>query len=306
MLTGPPLVVPGPDQQDRQRQPVPRQRLRQRHEIGVDAGLLEAEERAGAPAPGLDVIDHQQRPVVPGDRRDPAQPSRRGDVQPTFALDRLEDDGRRWVDAARRVVQDAPQQVGRVDVVEVAVERHPCDAGQCHLWAHAVVAVARRRQRPRGHPVEGVREGDHVAATGDLPRELETGLHGVGTGRTGELHVVVEVARLQDVVDQRRQEPLLGLGEQVEAVGDAAALDVVDQRHCHVRVVVPVVEGARSGQEVDVLPPLRIDQHRAVGGAQHRRDQSAVAADPRLPCRGHGWRVHRRRQCRDHGFPPPR
>lgn len=99
-----------------------------------------------------------------------------------------------------------------------------------------------------------VGEGDHIRAPGDLAREFQRRLDGIGAGRSRELYPVIEPPRLKDMGDEGLEEGGLCHREEVETVGDPVARDVIDQRLLHVRVIVPVVQGGTAGQEIDELP----------------------------------------------------
>ncbi len=131
--------------------------------------------------------------------------------------------------------------------------------------------------------MEAVGEVDHVLAAGGLAGDLERGLDRVGAGRAGELHdVVVKAARRQDDVVHRLEELLLGGGVQVEAVGDAVLHDVVDERGLEDRVVVPVVERAGAGQEIEIALAVDVAQLGAAGVVEQRREAAGVGAHVRL------------------------
>ena len=79
--------------------------------------------------------------------------------------------------------------------------------------------------------MKAVGEVDDVGAAGGLAGDLQRRFDGVGAGRAGELHdVVVETARREHDVVHGLEEPFLGVGIQIETVGDPILLDVVDQR----------------------------------------------------------------------------
>src|SRR5690606_37823831 len=90
-----PLVEARANERHREGQAHAGERLGERHDVGLDAGALEAEERAGAAAAGLDVVDDEQRAVPACDRFDAAQPGIARHVETALALDRLDDDRRR-------------------------------------------------------------------------------------------------------------------------------------------------------------------------------------------------------------------
>ncbi len=141
--------------------------------------------------------------------------------------------------------------------------------------------VAGGGQRANAAAVEAVGETDDVVAPGDLARQLHRRLDRVGAGRAGELHAVVaHAARLEDQPVEGLEETLLGFGVHVQAVGDAVALDVLEQRLLEHRVVVPVVERAGTSEEVDVALAVLSDQFGALGLLEDHGEGTAVAANP--------------------------
>jgi hypothetical protein len=90
---------------------------------------------------------------------------------------------------------------------------------------------------------------------------------------------VVESARRQDVLLEDLQEVALGGGGQVEPVGQAVLLEVLDQGLLDALRVVPVVERPGSGEEVDVAGAVVGDQEVALGGGEGRGEGTGVGAD---------------------------
>ncbi len=206
-----PLCSPGPqtsssrlEQRQCHRQTVAADRLRQRDDVGRDAGDLEGEERAGAAAAHLDVVDDQQDVASLAQIGERAQPFGAGDVDAAFALHGLDDDRGGAVEAAAGVVEHALEPLEVLgDSVEVVVERHRGGVHQRDAGTGALHGVAGDRQRAERHAVEGVGEVDDRLAPGDLAGQLQCGLDRVGAGRAGELDLVVEPARLEDVLLER-------------------------------------------------------------------------------------------------------
>ena len=158
---------------------------------------------------------------------------------------------------------------------EIVVERHRGGVAQRHAGGAAEILVAGDRQRAHRHAVETVGEVDDVGAAGGLAGDLQRRLDRIGAGRTGELHdVVVEPARRQDDVLHRLEEALLGFRVQIEAVGDAVLLDVVDQRLLEDGIVVPVVQRAGAGEEVEVAAAMHVPQ---LGTARMIEDGREIA-----------------------------
>ena len=250
---------------------------------GVMPGLLEGEERAGAAAAHLDVVDDQQHVAALAQVGEGAQPLRAGDVDAALALDRLDDHRGGLVEAGALVLQQPlePQEVRHL-AVEVVVERHRGAVHQRDAGAGPLHRVAGDGERAERHAVEGVGEGDDRLAALDLAGQLQRGLDGVGAGRAGEHDLVVQVARPQDDVLEALQEGALGGGGHVQAVGDAVTLQVVEQRAFEHRVVVAVVERAGAGEEVEVGVAVLVVHAAALRAVEDGGPAAAVAADLRL------------------------
>jgi hypothetical protein len=60
--------------------------------------------------------------------------------------------------------------------------------------------------------------------------------------------------------------------------------EVGEETVLEIRIVVPVVESAGAAEEVDVAPPLLVDQMVAPGRGEHCRKGAAVDADFGLQC----------------------
>ncbi len=118
----------------------------------------------------------------------------------------------------------------------------------------AVQRVAGDREGAQRSAVEAVREADDLAAASDLSGELERRLDGVRSSRPGKLYAILEAARAQDELIERGQEIPLGRGEHIQRVHDAVTGQILDQGLPQHGVVVPVVERAGTGEEVEVGP----------------------------------------------------
>jgi len=64
------------------------------HHVGLEVLVLEGEPLAGAPEPGLHLVDHQERPVLGAQVTQAAQVVRRRDHHTALTLDRLHQDSR--------------------------------------------------------------------------------------------------------------------------------------------------------------------------------------------------------------------
>ena len=115
-----------------------------------------------------------------------------------------------------------------------------------------------------------------LGTPGRLARQLQRRLDGVGTGRAGELDLVVPAAWLEQVALDRFQELALGGGVQVEGVGHAVGRQIRDQRIAHARVVVAIVQGAGAGEEVQVFAAIFAADPAALGGIEHQGQVAAV------------------------------
>src|SRR5690554_8095858 len=75
------------------------------------------------------------------------------------------------------------------------------------------------------------------------------------------------------------EKALLGFGVHVQTMGQAIAVQILDQRLLDDRVVVPVVEGAGTGEEVDIGLAFGGDQLGATRLLEYHREGTAVAAN---------------------------
>src|SRR5690554_393335 len=250
-------------------------------DVGLDAGFLKAEEVPGAAAAGLDVVDDQQYIVLAADLLQVAQPFGRGHVEPAFTLYRLHDDRGREVAAATVVGEHLVEVLGGVGVLaHVAVKGNVGDPLQVDAGAFPVETVGGGGHRAQGDAMEAVAEGNDLGAAGDLAGNFQGRFHAVGAGRPGELgHVVFHAPGNQDVVPQGLQESGLGLGVHVQAMGDAVFFDVGQQRFLQDRIVMAIVEGAGTGEKVQIAIALVVIQVAALSAVENHRKGAGVAAN---------------------------
>src|SRR5699024_10947533 len=262
VLAGLPDVQLRLDEGQRERVAVAADRLREGDHVRVDAGLLEAEELTGAAAAHLDVVHAQQDLVLLAQIGQAAQPLGAGGVDAALALDGLDDPRGGPVQAAAAVRAPTPAVPEvRSDLAEVLVEAHRPGAHQRDAGAAALHRVAGDGQGAERHAVEAVGEAHDGLAAGDLAGQLQRRLDGVGAAGAGEGDLVVQAAGLEDLLVEGLEELAAHVGEHVQAVHDAVLEVVVDDDLLELGVVVAVVQGAGTGEEVDVLLAVLGGQH---------------------------------------------
>ena len=96
-----------------------REALRQRHQVGLDAGVLHCEHSPGARETGLDLVDHEHDAVLIAELAQGLQELRRRDVEPTLAHHGLDDDrgDPRRLDVVLEDVLDGLKAVGDAHAV---------------------------------------------------------------------------------------------------------------------------------------------------------------------------------------------
>ena len=144
-------VGAGPARADRQ---TVAERLRHRDDVGADvAAVLEPEPAAGAPEPGLHLVDDEQRLALVAEPADRLEVAGRRGLHAAFALDRLEQD------RADPLVHRRGQRVeiGELDLAEARRQR---------LERLLLLGLAGRRERAERAAVERVVRREHVEALG--------------------------------------------------------------------------------------------------------------------------------------------
>ena len=279
-----PLVEFVAHDHDGKRQAKAAERLGQGDDVWLDAHLFKAEEGAGSTAAGLNVINNQQHVVLAAQFFQFAHPVGRCGIQAAFALNHLNNYCSRLVDTAARVAEHLVHHGDGVDLVtEVVGVGHAADVSQRYAGSAAVMAVTGGSQCTDGATVEAIGKADDIAAAGYLASQFQGCFNGVGAGRAAELDLVrAQATRLQDHAVEGLQEALFGVGVHVQAVGDAVIFQVLDQRLFQDRVVVPVVQGAGTGQKVDVALAFAGHQLGATGLLEDHRERAAVAANIRF------------------------
>ena len=90
---------------------------------------------------------------------------------------------------------------------------------------------------------------------------------------------MIHVARLEDHFLEALEEARLGAGVHVQAVGHAVIGQVADQCPLHVVGVMAVVQGAGTGEEIEIFAAGLVPHAVAAGPFEGRGEAAAVAAD---------------------------
>ena len=203
----------------------------------------------------------------------------RRDIESAFALHRFDEHRRRTVNAAGRVVEEAFELRCGIDVIaHVAIVKGTRDAFERELRADAVMAIAGCGERTQSDAMKSVGEGNHVGSSSHLACQFERGFDGIGARWSGELQLVAQVARRQNMTDEGVDEIRLGAGVHVEAMHDPVGCDICDQTLHHVRIIVTVIERAAPREKVDIGSAGRIDQRAVCRMGESHVERAAVAA----------------------------
>src|SRR6266487_273794 len=235
----------------------PREGLRQRQEVGLDAPPFDGEEAARAAHARLHLVEDQERAGPVADLAGGGQVFRRRDVDAAFALDRLQQDGRRLV------IDGAAQ---RLDVVEGYVH----EARDERLERLPEVPPPRRAERPHRPPVEASHRRDDLRAARRRARELEGRLDRLGAGVAQEDPLQIRGRDGEELLDERL---LRGRAERRADMDQVSRLrgDRLDDRG----VAVAEVPHPERSAAIDVLVAVLVPEG---------RDRSA--GEPRRPFRG--------------------
>ena len=139
--------------------------------------------------------------------------------------------------------------------------------------------IARGRQCAERYAVIAVGESDHGVPAGDPARDLERRFDGVGAGRSGELDLVVQASRHEDMALERVEEPALGHRVQIERVDNSALGQIVADRRDDLGRIVPIVEHSRAGQQVEIAPILLVEELGSPRPREYRGKVAAIDAD---------------------------
>ena len=136
------------------------ERLRQRHDVGRDAGMLIGEHIAGAADAGLDLVEDQQQPVVVAQLAQRAQEGMRHDPHAALAHDRLDHDG-----GGLRT----DRFLGRLQIGE----RHLVEALDRRAEAFEIFFIPGRGDRRQRAPVECAFERDDAETLGLAAKRID-------------------------------------------------------------------------------------------------------------------------------------
>ncbi len=281
--------------------------LGQGHDVGHDAGVLEAPHLARPCEAGLDLVEDEQDAVLIGQASQALEEARRRRTVAALALDGLDEDGCHvlWRDLVGEVGFERREAGvgGRVLVaLEVAVdvrEGRQVDARQERLVAMAVVGVrAGDAGRPERPAVEAAAEGDDARPTGHPTSHLEGALDGLRArveeedriervGHLGRDHLGQTVDRLGEADRARRRDEAVDL--RVDGGGDGG-------------MMVPERRDGDAVGEVEIRPAFDVEQAMPLAMAPGALE---IAAQDRRQvvwrceggaCRGRGarGRLHRR------------
>ena len=225
-------------------------RLGNRHDVRRDPGALIGEQLAGAPDAGLNLIEHQQQPVLIAQSAQLFQDLRRSDAHPALALDRLDQD--------RRGLR--PELA--LDRLEIR-ERYLIEAFERRTKPFQVFLLPARRERRQRAAVKRPLEGDDPKALGlaadrvILARGLDRAFECLGAG-IGEEHQVGERRRAQPF-----GEPLSL--RNAEQVGDVPELlRLLAERLDQMRMRVTERVHRHAGREIEIALAVRRDEPSAV------------------------------------------
>src|SRR5258705_4180721 len=239
-----------------ERQPI-RDALGRAHDVGHDAGVLEAPHPARPPVAGLPLVGDQQYAVpVAAVTQSAQEVERRRDVAALaeLRLDEQRGDGRWLAHLVEQPIQRGERLRGRRRLVAVVVAvrmriRIDMHARAERLVAGPIVEVRRRgAQRAERPAVEAALERDDRRPPRRAARQLECALDRLGAG-VAEEHAVEPVGeRRGEALGQPRHR--LDVAKAVRDMDQSIDLGVDSGRHS--RVAVAQDRGRNAGCEVEV------------------------------------------------------
>ena len=248
-------------------------RLRNDHEVRLDAVVLDGEHPARAAEARLHLVDDQQDAVLVAEAADARHELGRSNDEAAFALHRLDDDRRHMLgsDLGHECALERCERCARVWAAIVVRERDAVDLG----GERAKAGLVRMRLRSERHgqqraPVEAALEGDHGRPLRACARDLHGVLDRLGPG--------VEERGLRRRRDRRQgAEPLgelhVDLVRDDSEVGVREELRLLLDRGHDPRVRVAHREAADAAREVDEGVAVDVGERRATA---FRRDDRHV------------------------------
>jgi hypothetical protein len=246
------------------------QSLAEGEDVGLDAGVLEAEEAPGAPDAGLDLVEDQQQALVPGQRPQVTQEVVARRIDAGLALDGLEHD------------PDRLRGDRSLDRVQVA-ERHLGEARDLGLEQGLPCGLAGGGHSRQGAPVEAVVHRDDVEGAAallgaPLPGELDRPLVGLSAAVAEE-----DLGEAGGVGEQAGEPGHLRVVVRGAAVDEPAGLEGDRLRHDVRRVPEavhrPALHKIEVGLAVLVLQPGSVALHHHHGRpVRHLHDRRQIGA----------------------------
>ena len=242
-----------------------------RHQVGLDAVVLDREHPPGAAEAGLHLVDDEEDPLAVADRAQPLHELRRRGDEAALALHRLDDDrgDRLGGDLRRERALERVERVAPADPAVLVRERDAVDLGRERPEPRLVgMRLRGEREREERAPVEPALEGDHRRPARVAARELDGVLDGLGArveerglGRAGER--------------SERRQPLgvldVDLVRDDREVGVEEARGLLLHRGDDARVGVADGEAADAAGEVDEAVAVDVGDDRAVALRDHDR-----------------------------------
>ena len=245
------------------------QALGYRHQVGLDAGLLEGEEAAGTAEAGLDLVSDEDDTVLVAQRAQPLEEFHRCRTEAAVALYRFDQDGGHLVrgDLGGEHFAQAGQGLLGVHAVEgIRVGRVIDVAGEGAEVLLVGLGEAGQGYAQQRAAMEAAAEGDHPRPLGMGTGDLDGVLHRFGPG--GQQQRLVGLPIADQGVEAAGQFQVGLVGHHLETgVGDLPDL-AADGLH-HPRVIVADVEHADAADEIEVAATIHVPDFAALGAGHH-------------------------------------
>ena len=259
-----------------------RERLADGDQVGHDAGVLDAPERAGAAHAGLHLVVDVEDAVRLAPLVEAADELGRHDGEAALALHRLEDHAghRGRIDGRLEHPVERVERVGRRDAAIRIRRRRPVDLGRKRPHAALVDELGGQAHRQQRAAVEAAVEGDHRVAARVVAGDLDRVLDRLGA-RVDQQRLLLVVAGSELAQQAAHLEIRVVGGDREAGVHQLLGLRA-DRRDDRLGRVAEV-EHADAAGEVDVLASVDVGQAGAVG----------VCGEDRLRSRRRGRRSGR-------------